>query len=123
MSFTFLNQVISCFNRHFETYEKASKKGDPFCTDAENTCQGETCRCDMEFGKKLSMIEGTWQRKFHKDNGFDRKKQCNVKVNRANNPGSSKQKACCNRRFQYEVINTNRQECCANGDVANIGQC
>ena len=38
-------------------------------------------------------------------------------------PSSNKKKACCNKRLNYEIINSNRQECCANGDVANIGQC
>merc|ERR1711935_911173 len=30
-------------------WKAGGKKGVPYCTDNENTCTGETCRCDMAF--------------------------------------------------------------------------
>lgn len=96
-----------------------NNKDQAFCKNKEDTCKGELCRCDLEFGMELDKIRDQWKRKFHMHHGFNRQQQCQPIA-----PGPRNgDRVCCNKRLDYVLYNKSKQDCCSDGSLAPLGTC
>jgi len=115
---------------------KLDKRGVPFCTDPEDTCEGTVCRLEIEFMTQFVKVADVWSQENHASGGFDRETQCiSVKTDRQieeeKSRGTSRRdkskvisdSQCCGvgiKRHPYQIL---KFECCPNGETKLPGAC
>lgn len=102
------------------------------------TCGGDVCRLDMSFASSLMDLDNSWNAEFHKQNGFNRKKQCGTAGARSSLESSKENKSkdandsntsndskytCCGKGLGRHLYRPDRLECCKNGSTRPLGTC
>lgn len=104
-------------------YKFYAKGDDVKCRNRLDTCERSLCECDKLLARTHSAVVDSFDIKYHLFWGnFRPEDTCPHSNPRVLKPV----RECCNthRNGQAFVLyNVDRQECCAHGEVANIGEC
>ncbi|CAG5102809.1 Oidioi.mRNA.OKI2018_I69.chr1.g477.t1.cds [Oikopleura dioica] len=116
---------------------KLDKRGVPFCTDPEDTCEGTVCRLEIEFMTQFVKVADKWSQANHISGGFDRQSQClgnmsERQIEEAKSEGQSGRREkskvfsetqCCGNGIKRHPYQIHKFECCPNGQTKLPGTC
>lgn len=95
------------------------------CKNKAGTCERSLCECDNLLARTHVLAADAWDSKYHTFwGGWDFNSQCIHPKSTSGRQIVDRQ--CCNndkRTSHFSLYATDRQECCSNGEVRNIGSC
>lgn len=95
------------------------------CRNRYDTCERSLCECDKLLAKSHSRTAEVWDEKYHLfSRNWSPEESCPQTRSAKILPVQNHE--CCNgpRNGQaFGLYNINNQECCNNGEIANIGEC
>merc|ERR1712228_499462 len=106
-------------------YKFYAKGDDVKCRNRLDTCERSLCECDKMLAQSHSSTADGYDQKYHLFWG-DWHPEESCAHTRALNTERVQVRACCNGRKNgqaFALYNVNRQECCLNGEIANVGEC
>jgi len=111
----------------FKSYRFLPEQGQIQCKNKAGTCERALCECDNLLARSHTIAAEQWDIQYHTFYGgwTYTEEACNHRPKSATQT-KTLQKGCCNnakKTTHYSLFSTNRQECCSNGEVANIGMC